>query len=242
MASTIPPVKGSSYSFEVSLIDQSDTDLFKANPTLAAGDVVVYQDGALDGNIDSLPTAIGASAVLTVTLSASEMDADRVTVLFSDQAGDEWCDLLVHIETAGQTLDTIDGNVDSILTDTGTTLDGKLNTIDSNVDAVLLDTGTDGVVLANDAITAAKIAANAITSSEIATSAAQEIADEILKRGVSNVEDSADAASLAAMILAAFESKIAGTTWTIYKTNHSDTFTTRTVTVDAAASPIKEVT
>jgi ElaB/YqjD/DUF883 family membrane-anchored ribosome-binding protein len=36
----------------------------------------------------------------------------------------------------------IDGNVDSILVDTGTTLDGKINTIDTNVDAVLVDTGT----------------------------------------------------------------------------------------------------
>jgi hypothetical protein len=37
---------------------------------------------------------------------------------------------------------TIDSNVDAILVDTGTTLDGKLNTIDTNVDAVLVDTGT----------------------------------------------------------------------------------------------------
>jgi hypothetical protein len=46
-----------------------------------------------------------------------------------------------------------------------------LATVDSNVDAILDDTGTSGVVLANDAITAAKIAANAIGSSEIADGA-----------------------------------------------------------------------
>lgn len=32
--------------------------------------------------------------------------------------------------------------VDAILTDTGTTLDGKIDTIDTNVDAILVDTGT----------------------------------------------------------------------------------------------------
>lgn len=36
----------------------------------------------------------------------------------------------------------IDTVVDSILVDTGTTLDGKINTIDTNVDAILVDTGT----------------------------------------------------------------------------------------------------
>ena len=39
-------------------------------------------------------------------------------------------------------IDTIDSNVDAILVDTGTTLDGKIDTIDTNVDAILVDTGT----------------------------------------------------------------------------------------------------
>jgi hypothetical protein len=71
---------------------------------------------------------------------------------------------------------------------------------------------------------------------------ATEIADAVLKRGVDNTEATADVASLTELILAAFESKIAATTWTIYKTNHSDTFNTRTVSLDASADPITEVT
>jgi len=134
MATQVPPVRGATFYFEVSLVSQSDTDTFQNNPTLASGDVVVYKDGALDGNIDTLPTAIGAGRVVLVTLSTDEMTADRVTVLFHDAAGDEWQDLLVTIHTSAQTL----------------------NTIDTNVDAILSDTGTDGVVLANDAITSAK--------------------------------------------------------------------------------------
>lgn len=39
-------------------------------------------------------------------------------------------------------INTIDGIVDAILVDTGTTLDTKINTIDTNVDAILVDTGT----------------------------------------------------------------------------------------------------
>lgn len=92
----------------------------------------------------------------------------------------------------------------------------------ADIAAILADTGTDGVA--------------------IATAVMQSIADEVLKRAVSNVEDSADAASLGAMILAAFESVISGSTWTIYKTDHSTTFATRTVTTSGNVAPIVEVT
>ena len=43
--------------------------------------------------------------------------------------------------------------VADILTDTGTTLDGKIDTIDTNVDAILADTGTDGVIVASGTVT-----------------------------------------------------------------------------------------
>jgi hypothetical protein len=39
-------------------------------------------------------------------------------------------------------LATVDANVDAILVDTSTTLDGKINTIDTNVDSILVDTAT----------------------------------------------------------------------------------------------------
>jgi len=90
--------------------------------------------------------------------------------------------------------------------------------------AILADTGTAGVV--------------------IATATAQAIANDVLKRGVGNVDDTADATSLAALVLAAFDSVIdeATSTWTIYKTDHETTFTTRTVTTDPDAEGIIEVT
>lgn len=111
----------------------------------------------------------------------------------------------------------------TILTDTGElqtdlTDGGRLDLL---IDAILADTGTDGVV--------------------IAAATRQAIADELLKRGVSNVEDAADAHSLTTIILAILESSLSGTTWTIKKTGGT-TFTTKTVTVDATADPITAVT
>jgi hypothetical protein len=70
----------------------------------------------------------------------------------------------------------------------------------------------------------------------------QAIADEMLKRGASNAEATAEAGSLTELLLAAFESDIVGAAWTIYKSNHVDVFNTRTVTSDASAEPIVGVT
>ena len=108
---------------------------------------------------------------------------------------------------------------------------GSFGEVATEIASILVDTGTDGVVLAS----------NSITAAAIATAGAQEIADEILKRGVDNVEDTADATSLAGLILAVFESVIASTTWTIKKTDGT-TFATKTVSVDADADPIVGVT
>jgi hypothetical protein len=112
MASSLPPVKGSAFTTEISLVSQADTDIFITSATLAAGDVVVYKDGVLDGNIDALPTEIGTSGVLSVTLSAAEMSADRVVVKFCDASGSQWQDALLVIHTVGQ---TFDGMPDAIL-------------------------------------------------------------------------------------------------------------------------------
>jgi hypothetical protein len=81
------------------------------------------------------------------------------------------------------------------------------------------------------------------TSGGVAISQAvqQAIADEILKRGVVNTQDTADGTSLTTLILATLESGVAGTTWTIRKTDGT-TFLTKTVTLDESADPITGVT
>lgn len=98
MATTVPPKKNVAYSFEVALASQVNTDIFKTTPTLAAGDVTVSKDGGAFTNIGTLPQHI-SDGVLTVALTATEMNADRITILFNDAAGNEWQDLLVTIHT-----------------------------------------------------------------------------------------------------------------------------------------------
>lgn len=92
-----PPIYGSAWSFEVVLRSQADTKLIQTSVTLAAGDVLIYLDGVLDGNIDTLPVEIGASGVLVVTMSIAEMTAGRTLVKFHDQAGGQWVDDVFEI-------------------------------------------------------------------------------------------------------------------------------------------------
>jgi len=75
----------------------------------------------------------------------------------------------------------------------------------------------------------------------IATSTMQLIAAEILKYGVDNVENSADANSVAALILATFFSEISGTDFNVYKTDGATLFATTTVVTDDTAKPIVSV-
>lgn len=94
------PIRGQAYTFEVGLTSQSDTKTFQSNPTLATGDVKVSKDGGATANLTTLPTAIGSGKLVTVSLSASEMTADRVAVIFADASGAEWCDLIIYIDTS----------------------------------------------------------------------------------------------------------------------------------------------
>jgi len=121
MASFFPCKKNDTngYIFYVSLVSQANTKIFKANPTLAAGDVKITIDDGAPANLGTLPAVDGDfTKRVKVTLSQAETNGDNLTVIFSDAAGDEWCDLTVNIHTSGQTLDTVDSNVDSIKTKT----------------------------------------------------------------------------------------------------------------------------
>lgn len=123
---------------------------------------------------------------------------------------------------ASQTsVDTVDDFLDTEIAAILAAVDTEIATLVTNVSAILADTGTDGVVLS--------------------TAVKQAIADEVLKRGVSNTEDTASAASLTELILMALESSASGSTLTIRKTGGS-TFSTRTLTLDNTAEPITGIT
>jgi hypothetical protein len=96
-----PPVKGEAFQVRVSLADAANPPNFKANPTIAAGDFKVDKDGAGLNDLATLPTVSPAGSVLVViNLSATEMNADVVTLVCIDQtATKEWCDLVISIPT-----------------------------------------------------------------------------------------------------------------------------------------------
>lgn len=117
MASHVPPVKNDPNGFVtyVSLVSQADTDIFQVNPTLAAGDVKIAINDDAPANLATLP-AVDADFTkrVKVTLSQAETNGDVLTIIFSDAAGNEWCDLTITIHTTTQNLNTIDTVVDAI--------------------------------------------------------------------------------------------------------------------------------
>lgn len=149
MASALPPVKDAAFTFFISLVSQADADVFKASPTLAAGDITVSKDGGNFANITTLPTQIQSTGVLPVGLSATEMNADLIVVLFHDAAGDEWQDALVTIYTAAQTLDVTDGIADNVKSTVNHADYGNAKLVRSQTPANALDVSpAGGVVLA----------------------------------------------------------------------------------------------
>lgn len=100
-------------------------------------------------------------------------------------------------------------------------------------------TGTAQLSVSSGAVTVGTINNNAITAASIAADASEEIADAVLSRNVSNVENAIATASnfhnLATVVLANLENSISGTTLTIKKTGGS-TLTTKTLTTTAASS------
>jgi hypothetical protein len=96
-----PPKKNEDFEFDVCLQDYTSTGLFKSNPTLAAGDAKISQNGGALANLATLPAVTPASSkIVRVQLSASEMNTDKVTIILSDQTSPpEWSDYAITILT-----------------------------------------------------------------------------------------------------------------------------------------------
>jgi len=108
MASQNPPVKNIAHIFYASLVSQADTRLLQANPTLAAGDFKVSIDGGALANLTTLPTVTPASGkMVKFSLSTSEMNGDNITIVCSDAAGLEWCDLVINLQTVLRKFDDL---------------------------------------------------------------------------------------------------------------------------------------
>jgi hypothetical protein len=109
VATYVPPKQGSDYVFYVSLVSQANTKVFQANPTLAAGDVKIAVDDAAPANLTTLPVVdADFTKRIKVTMGSDQLGSGaNATLIFSDAAGAEWCDLAVTIQTAARQVDDL---------------------------------------------------------------------------------------------------------------------------------------
>lgn len=145
MPSYNPPIRGQQFIFYVSLPSQANPNIHQVNPTLAAGDVKISKDGGAEANLGTLPAVTPASSKrVKVTVSATEMDADNVTITFSDAAGSEWCDVTINIPTAGLILSGTVNDAGADTDDFDTTLTGFGDDFFNNAFLVFTDGALQG--------------------------------------------------------------------------------------------------
>lgn len=96
-----PPVRGEDLVIYIALQSASNPMNFQSSPTIASGDFKVSKDGGALTNLTTLPSVEPAASVMVkVTLSATEMTADNVTIVGIDQtATKEWSDFVLNIPT-----------------------------------------------------------------------------------------------------------------------------------------------
>jgi len=97
-----PPTKGEDFVIRIALMDMNVPGAFRSSPTLASGDFKIDKDGGGLANLTTTPTVDPAGTVLVkITLSATEMNADVVTLVGIDQTSPkEWADVVMSIPTS----------------------------------------------------------------------------------------------------------------------------------------------
>ena len=95
------PVQNSAFTTTIGLMDYAVPGNLKVSPTLASGDFQVSIDGGSFANLATLPTNDPASSPsVTIALSSSEMNGERITIKCIDQTGTkEWADFMFTIHT-----------------------------------------------------------------------------------------------------------------------------------------------
>ena len=173
MASYVPAKYGAEYILYVGLESVATAGAFQANPTLASGDVKISKDGGSLTNLATLPTVTPASGkMVKVTVSATEMQSENATIVFSDASGGEWKDLIINIQTAARQIDDL-----AYPTTTGRSIDvsagGEVGIDWANIGSPTTTVNLSGTTagLIDGAITAAKIGSDAITAAKIADGA-----------------------------------------------------------------------
>lgn len=149
MASSQPMIKNTATTIVFPVID-ADGDLVTG---AAALDSEYSLDGAGFTDCASEASEIGTSGIYSLALTAGETNGDVVCIQVKTTTTGAKTTVLVFY-TAAQALDTVDTNVDTLLTRLSAARAGYLDelaaaNIPADVDAILADTGTDGVVVAS---------------------------------------------------------------------------------------------
>lgn len=142
------PVRNQPYTFTVALTNKLDPDTFLADPTIAVGDFKVKTDSGALANLANTPAVAPAgSPLVDISLTAAEMNGDKVNVLGSDTAAaPKWQDVHAFIDVpAGSVesvVDILDGDHDET---NGRAIIYKKDTTD-----ILVDKDITGSLLAPD--------------------------------------------------------------------------------------------
>lgn len=159
----VPPVSGEAYTLYFSVTSQADTDIFQANPTIAAGDFQYSNDGGANfANPATLPSVVGGNnKVIQAPLTGGEMTpsvGDAILLAGSDQVGAEWQDILIVLTVTTRDVDDL----------AYPTVSGRSMDVDATG-------GVEVGAMQTDTLTADALATSAVTEiqSGLATSANQ---------------------------------------------------------------------
>lgn len=96
-----PPKKNEDFKIRIGLESMASPGELQVAPTIAAGDFKVDIDGGGFTNLATLPSVSPAAGrAVLLTLSASEMNGDVITIQCVDQtATKEWADKMISIPT-----------------------------------------------------------------------------------------------------------------------------------------------
>lgn len=134
MASYFPMVKNLAQRIVFPLLD-ADGDPVTGAAADSPDSEYSLDGGAFADIADEIHEIATASGIYYLDLTAGETNGDVVCIQIKTATAGTKTTVLVFY-TSAQSLDTVDTNVDAILVDTGTTLDGKIATVDTVVDAI----------------------------------------------------------------------------------------------------------
>lgn len=232
MANSNPPKKNTAYSFEIGLWSQADPTALKSAPTIASGDFKISVDGAAPTNCTNTPAASGT--VVTVALTASEMNGDRIHVVWQDVAGAEWISGWIMLYTNGQTNDDIYSRLGAPV---GASLAADVATLQADTDDIQTRIPS-ALVGGRMSSQVGAMAVGVVDAAALATDAAQEIGTAVVATTVDGSYTVKQALQIAMGVLAGKVSGGATATVTIRDVGDTRNLVVATVDADGNRSAI----